>query len=80
MVNSLVYADDLAFMAPSWIALQELLTTLELNINGASTHRQNCVHIQPMASCRSRIVGSYYPNILFNNHSLIAVCVSVSIS
>jgi len=32
MVNILVHADDLVVTAPSWTDLQELLTTLELNI------------------------------------------------
>ena len=33
MLNLLAYADDLVLLAPSWIALQELITVLELNIN-----------------------------------------------
>jgi len=37
MVNILAYyADDLVLMASTWTALQELLTTLQLNINDST--------------------------------------------
>jgi len=77
MVNILAYADDLVVMAPSWAALQELLKTLELNITDINVQcnidKTVCMVFNP--TCRSSIVGTYFPNLLFNNHP--AVCISV---
>jgi len=73
MVNILAYADDLVVMAPSWTALQELLTTLELNVTHINVQcnidETVCMVFNP--TCRSRIVETYYfPNLLFNNQPL----------
>jgi hypothetical protein len=72
MANISAYANDLVLMALSWIALQELLTTLELNINDinvqCNTDKTVCMVFNP--TCRSRIVGTYFPNLLFNNQPL----------
>jgi len=61
VVNILVYVDDLVLMAPSWIALQEFTRNSRVEYNVCMVFKQ---------TCQSRIVGSYFPNILFNNQPL----------
>ena len=72
MVSILAYADDLVILAPCWNALQELILILELNMNDidvqCNTDNTVCMVFNP--KCRSRIVASYLPNILFNPHNL----------
>jgi len=72
MVNILAYADDLVVMAPSWTALQELLKTHELNITDINVqcNIDKTVHMVFNPTCPSRIVGTYFPNLLFNNQPL----------
>jgi len=59
-------------MAPSWTALQELLIPLELNIIDINVQcnidKTLCMVFNP--TCQSRIVGTYFPNLLFNNQPL----------
>ena len=70
MLNLLAHADDLVLLAPSWIALQELITVLELNMNyigvQCNTEKTVCMVFNP----KCRIVALRFPNILFNNRSL----------
>jgi hypothetical protein len=72
MVNILAYADDLVLLAPSWDALQELIIILELNMNDidvqCNTDKTVCMVFNP--KCRSRIVASYFPIILFDKQPL----------
>jgi hypothetical protein len=72
MLNILAYADDIVLLAPSWTALQELITVLELNINNidvqCNTEKTVCMVFNP--KCRSKTVASHFLNILFNNQLL----------
>jgi Reverse transcriptase (RNA-dependent DNA polymerase) len=72
MMNILAYADDVVLLAPSWTALQDLITVLDTNIKiidvVVNTDKTVCMVFKP--KCRTKIVATYFRNFMMNGQPL----------
>jgi len=72
MVNILAYADDLALLAPSWRALQQLLDKLQVTAGDIDTccnsKKTVCMIFSPKR--QSKTVAYQFPNFTIKNEQL----------
>ena len=81
--NILAYANDLVLLAPSWKALQTLISILHLqatHIDMSTINIQKTVAMVFAPKRRGMIVSSTYPPLKIGNQSLHQLCTTVQIS
>jgi len=69
MLNILAYADDIVLLAPSWVAMQDLIDVLSVNIEEidmvCNVDKTVCMMFKP--KCRSKIVSEQFPCFTLSN-------------
>jgi len=72
MMNVLAYADDIVLLAPSWVALQSLLSVLEIGIKEidvtCNTSKTVCMIFKPV--CRNKVVCDVFPAFMLSGQRL----------
>ena len=69
MLNILAYADDIVLLAPSWVAMQDLIDVLSVNIEEidmvCNVDKTVCMMFK--RKCRSKIVSEQFPCFTLSN-------------